>query len=64
MGQVRPHDQGDRLAVRAVLLGAGYAGNGVVVQYRSQQNGDTSQISGVAGTVPVYAAVYVTPGTA
>jgi outer membrane protein assembly factor BamB/regulation of enolase protein 1 (concanavalin A-like superfamily) len=29
-------------------------GNGVVVQYRSQQNGGTSQVSGVSGAAPVY----------
>jgi outer membrane protein assembly factor BamB/regulation of enolase protein 1 (concanavalin A-like superfamily) len=29
-------------------------GNGVVVQYRSQQNGDTSQVTGVAGSAPIY----------
>ena len=35
----------------AVLL---TPGNGVIVQYRSQQNGGTSQISGVVGTAPRY----------
>jgi regulation of enolase protein 1 (concanavalin A-like superfamily) len=35
----------------AVLL---TPGNGVVVQYRSQQNGDTSQVSGVSGHAPAY----------
>jgi outer membrane protein assembly factor BamB/regulation of enolase protein 1 (concanavalin A-like superfamily) len=29
-------------------------GNGVVVQYRSEQNGDTSQVTGVAGATPIY----------
>lgn len=29
-------------------------GNGVVVQYRSEQNGDTSQVTGVAGAAPIY----------
>jgi regulation of enolase protein 1 (concanavalin A-like superfamily) len=29
-------------------------GNGVVIQYRSQQNGETFQVTGVTGTAPVY----------
>ena len=29
-------------------------GNGVVVQYRSEQNGDTSQVTGVTGAAPIY----------
>jgi len=29
-------------------------GNGVVVQYRSEQNGDTSQVTGVSATAPSY----------
>jgi outer membrane protein assembly factor BamB/regulation of enolase protein 1 (concanavalin A-like superfamily) len=35
----------------AVLL---TPGNGVVVQYRSQQHGDTAQVSGVSGSAPAY----------